>query len=58
LTKADYHPYQELAVVALPERDEQMAMLLTLPPLGPDGAGRVVELGVPRTQGTASQSSV
>jgi tRNA (cmo5U34)-methyltransferase len=44
-TEADSALYQELAAVAVPERAEQMATLLTLLPFGPHEAGHVVELG-------------
>jgi tRNA (cmo5U34)-methyltransferase len=43
-TEDDSRLYQELAAVAVPDRVEQMAALLTLLPLGPGDAGRVVEL--------------
>jgi tRNA (cmo5U34)-methyltransferase len=43
-TEADSLLYQELAAVAVPERVEQMAALLTLLPFAPDEVGRVVEL--------------
>lgn len=44
-TEADSLIYRELAVVAVPDRAEQMATLLTLLPVGLHEAGRVVELG-------------
>src|SRR5262245_54241679 len=44
-SEADSRLYQELAAVAVPDREEQMAALLTLLPFGPDDAARVVELG-------------
>src|SRR5262252_5350798 len=43
-TESDSRLYQELAAVAVPDRVEQMAALLTLLPFGPGDAGRVVEL--------------
>jgi cyclopropane fatty-acyl-phospholipid synthase-like methyltransferase len=44
-TEADSSLYRALAAVAVPDRAEQMAVLLTLLPLGTDEVGRVVELG-------------
>ena len=44
-TEADSALYRALAAVAVPDRVEQMAALLTLLPLGTSDAGRVVELG-------------
>jgi tRNA (cmo5U34)-methyltransferase len=44
-TEADSSVYRDLAAVAVPDRAEQMATLLTLLPFGPDEAGRVIELG-------------
>ena len=44
-TEADSALYRALAAVAVPDRAEQMAALLTLLPLGTSDAGRVVELG-------------
>jgi tRNA (cmo5U34)-methyltransferase len=44
-TETDSRLYQELAAVAVPDRVEQMATLLTLLPFGPHDAARVVELG-------------
>jgi tRNA (cmo5U34)-methyltransferase len=43
-TEGDSRVYQELAAVAVPDRVEQMAALLTLLPFGPGDAARVVEL--------------
>jgi tRNA (cmo5U34)-methyltransferase len=43
-TESDSRLYQELAAVAVPDRVEQMAALLTLLPFGPGDVGRVVEL--------------
>jgi SAM-dependent methyltransferase len=44
-TEADSRLYQALAAVAVPDRAEQMAVLLTLLPMGSEETGRVVELG-------------
>jgi SAM-dependent methyltransferase len=44
-TEADSTLYRALAAVAVPDRVEQMAVLLSLLPLGSDEVGRVVELG-------------
>jgi tRNA (cmo5U34)-methyltransferase len=44
-TEADSKLYRELATVAVPARDEQLATLLTLLPFGQDVAFRAVELG-------------
>ena len=44
-TESDSRLYQELAAAAVPDRDEQMATLLTLTPLSPADTGLVVELG-------------
>jgi tRNA (cmo5U34)-methyltransferase len=44
-TEADSALYRALAAVAVPDRAEQMAALLTLLPLATSDAGRVVELG-------------
>jgi tRNA (cmo5U34)-methyltransferase len=44
-TESDSQLYQELAAVAVPNREEQMAALLTLLPFGVSDAARVVELG-------------
>jgi tRNA (cmo5U34)-methyltransferase len=44
-TESDSRLYQELAAVAVPDRDEQMATLLTLMPFASADAARVVELG-------------
>jgi tRNA (cmo5U34)-methyltransferase len=44
-TESDSRLYQELAAVAVPDRAEQMATLLTSLPFGAADRGRVVELG-------------
>jgi tRNA (cmo5U34)-methyltransferase len=44
-TEEDSRLYQEIAHVAVPAREEQMATLLTLLPFGQGDAFRVVELG-------------
>jgi len=44
-TEADSGLYRALAAVAVPDRAEQMATLLTLLPFGTAEAGRVIELG-------------
>ena len=44
-TEADSTLYQSLAAVAVPDRAEQLATLLTLLPFATQDAGRVVELG-------------
>ncbi len=44
-TEADSRLYQDLAAVAVPDRAEQIAALLTLLPFGASSAARVVELG-------------
>jgi len=44
-TEADSSLYRALAAVAVPDRAEQMAVLLTLLPLASGEAGRIVELG-------------
>jgi tRNA (cmo5U34)-methyltransferase len=44
-TEDDSRLYQQLAAIAVPDRAEQMAILLTLLPFGEQAAARVVELG-------------
>jgi tRNA (cmo5U34)-methyltransferase len=44
-TEDDSRLYQELAAVAVPDREEQMAALLTLLPFGQQNEARLVELG-------------
>src|SRR5579864_6333916 len=44
-TEADSVSYQQLAAVAVPDRAEQIATLLTLLPFGVSDLARVVELG-------------
>lgn len=44
-SEADSKLYQEIAAVAVPAREEQMAALLTLLPFGQDEPFRAVELG-------------
>jgi trans-aconitate methyltransferase len=44
-TEADSKLYQEIAAVAVPAREEQIATLLTLLPFSPADSFRVVELG-------------
>jgi SAM-dependent methyltransferase len=44
-TEADSRLYQQLAAIAVPDRAEQVAALLTLLPVAPDEPARVVELG-------------
>src|SRR5262249_17803264 len=44
-TEQDSTQYRELATVAVPARDEQIATILTLIPFTPQEAFRVVELG-------------
>jgi tRNA (cmo5U34)-methyltransferase len=43
-TEADSHLYQEIASIAVPNRADQIAALLTLLPLGPDEPFRAVEV--------------